>query len=83
MDSKRQSVARGESRRYEANMVYLVSFLFATKKRNRSQPAEKSRPHHNKRYAFTNLIGDYLVILNWLLLICAVLPAGKVTVLLV
>ena len=51
MDSKRQSVARGESRRYEANMVYLVSFLFATKKRNRSQPAEKSRPHHNKRYA--------------------------------
>ena len=30
VDSKRQFVARGESRRYEANMVCLVSFLFAT-----------------------------------------------------
>jgi hypothetical protein len=77
VDSKRQSVARGESRRYEANMAYLVSLPFTTKKRNRSQPAEKSRPHHNKRYAFTNLIGDYLVILNWLRLICAALPAGR------
>ena len=30
LDSKRQFVAHGESRRYEADMLDLVSLLFAT-----------------------------------------------------
>ena len=80
MDSKRQSVARSESRRYETNMVYLVSFLFATKKETgANQPKSLVRTATNATQ-FTNLIGDYLVILSWLLLICAALPAGRVTV---
>jgi hypothetical protein len=60
------------------------SFSRPKKKQEPTQPKSVlSHPHRNKRYVFTNLIGDYHVILNWLRLICAALPKGRVSVLLV
>jgi len=79
------SVARGESRRYETDMVYLSPSFSPPKKKPEPTQSNSivSHPHRNKHHAFTNLIGDDQVVLNWLRLICAALPAGRVTVLLV